>query len=63
MLKWLDNRIIEGNKNQWWFLVNTFEPQTLYLLRDLQDQLFMTGKSGEYLTCMILGAGGLIVVV
>lgn len=29
-------------------------------LEDLQDQLFMTGKSGDYLTSsMILGAGGL----
>ena len=32
----------------------------IFTLRDLQDQLFMTGKNADYLTSsMILGAGGL----
>lgn len=47
-------------------LVNNFEGTAEELtdfvltLRDLQDQLFMTGKNADYLTsAMILGAGGL----
>lgn len=61
--------LVEGNKNingGFYDLVNTFDGTAeeitdfVFTLRDLQDQLFMTGKSGEYLTsAMILGAGGL----
>ena len=47
-------------------LVNSFDGTAeeindfINTLEDLQDQLFMTGKSGDYLTSsMILGAGGL----
>jgi len=47
-------------------LVNTFDGSAeeitdfINTLEDLQEQLFMTGKSGDYLTSsMILGAGGL----
>lgn len=47
-------------------LVNSFDGSAeeindfISTLEDLQDQLFMTGKSGDYLTSsMILGAGGL----
>lgn len=61
--------LAEGNKNingGFYDLINTFDGTAeeitdfVFTLRDLQDQLFMTGKSGEYLTsAMILGAGGL----
>lgn len=47
-------------------LVNSFDGSAeeitdfISTLEDLQDQLFMTGKSGDYLTSsMVLGAGGL----
>lgn len=47
-------------------LVNTFDGSAeeitdfINTLEDLQEQLFMTGKSGDYLTSsMIIGAGGL----
>lgn len=47
-------------------LVNSFDGSAeeitdfINTLEDLQDQLFMTGKSGDYLTSsMVLGAGGL----
>lgn len=47
-------------------LVNTFDGSAeeitdfINTLEDLQEQLFMTGKSGDYLTSsMVLGAGGL----
>lgn len=47
-------------------LVNSFDGTAeeitdfINTLEDLQDQLFMTGKSGDYLTSsMVLGAGGL----
>ena len=61
--------LVEGNKNikgGFYDLVNTFEGSAeeltnfIFTLRDLQDQLFMTGKNADYLTsAMILGAGGL----
>ena len=61
--------LVEGNKNingGFYDLVNTFDGTAeeitdfVFTLRDLQDQLFMTGKRGEYLTsAVILGAGGL----
>lgn len=61
--------LVEGNKNikgGFYDLVNTFDGTAEELsgfiikLRDLQDQLFMTGKNADYLTStMILGAGGL----
>ena len=61
--------LVEGNKNingGFYDLVNTFDGTAeeltdfVFTLRDLQDQLFMTGKSANYLTsAMILGAGGL----
>ena len=61
--------LVEGNKNikgGFYDLVNTFDGTADELsafiveLRDLQDQLFMTGKNADYLTSsMILGAGGL----
>ena len=61
--------LVEGNKNikgGFYDLVNTFDGTAEELtdfvltLRDLQDQLFMTGKNADYLTsAMILGAGGL----
>ena len=61
--------LVEGNKNikgGFYDLVNTFDGTADELsafiveLRDLQDQLFMTGKNADYLTsAMILGAGGL----
>jgi tape measure domain-containing protein len=61
--------LVEGNKNikgGFYDLVNTFsgtaEELTSFVLqlRDLQDQLLMTGKNADYLTSsMILGAGGL----
>lgn len=61
--------LVEGNKNikgGFYDLVNTFngtaEELTSFIvqLRDLQDQLLMTGKNADYLTStMILGAGGL----
>ena len=53
-------------KGGFYDLVNTFEGSAeeltnfIFTLRDLQDQLFMTGKDADYLTsAMILGAGGL----
>lgn len=53
-------------KGGFYDLVNTFEGSAeeltnfIFTLRDLQDQLFMTGKDADYLTSsMILGAGGL----
>lgn len=61
--------LVEGNKNikgGFYDLVNTFDGTAEELstfiveLRDLQDQLFMTGKNADYLTSsMILSAGGL----
>ena len=61
--------LVEGNKNikgGFYDLVNTFDGTAEELstfvveLRDLQEQLFMTGKNADYLTSsMILGAGGL----
>ena len=61
--------LVEGNKNikgGFYDLVNAFDGTAEELstfvveLRDLQDQLFMTGKNADYLTSsMILGAGGL----
>ena len=61
--------LVEGNKNingGFYDLVNTFDGTAeeitdfVFTLRDLQDQLFMTGKNADYLTSsMILGAGGL----
>lgn len=53
-------------KGGFYDLVNTFEGSAeeltnfIFTLRDLQDQLVMTGKDADYLTsAMILGAGGL----
>ena len=61
--------LVEGNKNikgGFYDLVNTFNGTAeeltsfIFQLRDLQDQLIMTGKNADYLTSsMILGAGGL----
>lgn len=61
--------LVEGNKDikgGFYDLVNTFEGTAeelsnfIFTLRDLKDQLVMTGKDADYLTsAMILGAGGL----
>ena len=61
--------LVEGNKNikgGFYDLVNSFSGTAeeltsfVFKLRDLQDQLVMTGKNADYLTSsMILGAGGL----
>lgn len=60
------NNSTKDIKGGFYDLVNSFDGTAEELtdfvltLRDLQDQLFMTGKNAEYLTSsMILGAGGL----
>lgn len=60
------NNSTKDIKGGFYDLVNSFDGTAEELtdfvltLRDLQDQLFMTGKNADYLTSsMILGAGGL----
>lgn len=60
------NESTKDIKGGFYDLVNSFDGTAEELtdfvltLRDLQDQLFMTGKNADYLTsAMILGAGGL----
>ena len=60
------NESTKDIKGGFYDLVNSFDGNAEELtdfvltLRDLQDQLFMTGKNADYLTsAMILGAGGL----
>ncbi len=60
------NNSTKDIKGGFYDLVNSFDgtaeeiTDLVLTLRDLQDQLFMTGKNADYLTsAMILGAGGL----
>ena len=60
------NNSTKDIKGGFYDLVNSFDGTAeeltdfVFILRDLQDQLFMTGKNADYLTSsMILGAGGL----
>ena len=60
------NESTKDIKGGFYDLVNSFDGTAeeitdfVLTLRDLQDQLFMTGKNADYLTSsMILGAGGL----
>ena len=60
------NESTKNIKGGFYDLVNTFNGTAeeltsfIFQLRDLQDQLIMTGKNADYLTSsMILGAGGL----